>query len=459
MGSAYFLVAAIDRIERGLTGYLSRRRLPVVAAELANLRAAAQGALGPLADQVEIEDTQLLRRLIARRCICGVDLDPTAVQLARLSICIHTFVPGLPLSLLDHSLVRGNSLVGIGRLDEGEGRRDPVRARRRAQGAGGGDRGVDPSVRPAAWPPAPECGPARGTLAPGRPAGGDIPQETDSKRRVSPAAARATGGHCQSGALRSRRGHRTAARRWLCPGVLAGVYEPRPAAGTVLHHVVRTHLDRFLAETAAATDSTGVPRFVERELRDFLGCGALERGFARVRCCDCAFERLVPFSCKARAVCLSCGGRRMAEQAAHLVDAVLPYVPVRQWVLTVPHRLRYRLAFDHALCRAVLGVFVRAVLGWYRRRALGAGVADGQSGTVTVVQRFGRHSGGHAEDAMARRYDPPAVRAPHPARAPGVAHAAAAHQRAHLPWVIGTPGRVAGGGGRLRPASSGHPGG
>jgi hypothetical protein len=118
MGSAHFLVAAIDRIERALTGYLSRRRLPAVAAELAQLRAAALDALGPLADQVEIEDTQLLRRLIARRCIYGVDLNPTAVQLARLSIWIHTFVPGLPLSLLDHNLVRGNSLVGIGRLDE-----------------------------------------------------------------------------------------------------------------------------------------------------------------------------------------------------------------------------------------------------------------------------------------------------------------------------------------------------
>jgi hypothetical protein len=55
----------------------------------------------------------------------------------------------------------------------------------------------------------------------------------------------------------------------------------------------------------------------------------------------------------------------------------------------VPHRLRYRLAFDHALCRAVLGVFLRVVLGWYRRRARRAGVADGQSGTVTAVQRFG----------------------------------------------------------------------
>src|SRR5207237_5918749 len=57
-------------------------------------------------------------RLIARRCIYGVDLNPTAVQLARLSVWIHTFVPGLPLSLLDHNLVRGNSLVGVGTLPE-----------------------------------------------------------------------------------------------------------------------------------------------------------------------------------------------------------------------------------------------------------------------------------------------------------------------------------------------------
>src|SRR5262245_31043713 len=78
----------------------------------------------------------------------------------------------------------------------------------------------------------------------------------------------------------------------------------------------------------------------------------------------------------------------MAEQAANLVRAGLPWVPVRQWVLTVPHRLRYRLAFDHALCRAVIAVFVRTVLGWYRR-ARRDGWADGHSGTVTVIQRFG----------------------------------------------------------------------
>ena len=56
--------------------------------------------------------------MIARRCIYGVDLNPITVQLARLSIWIHTFVPGLPLSLLDHNLVNGNALIGIGSLNE-----------------------------------------------------------------------------------------------------------------------------------------------------------------------------------------------------------------------------------------------------------------------------------------------------------------------------------------------------
>src|SRR2546427_2339905 len=79
----------------------------------------------------------------------------------------------------------------------------------------------------------------------------------------------------------------------------------------------------------------------------------------------------------------------MAAQAAHLVDAVLPRVAVRQWVLSLPHRLRYLLAWNHKLCRAVLGVYVRALLGFQRRRARRRGVSGGQGGAVTVIQRFG----------------------------------------------------------------------
>ena len=79
----------------------------------------------------------------------------------------------------------------------------------------------------------------------------------------------------------------------------------------------------------------------------------------------------------------------MAERAAHLVDHVFPSVPVRQWVLSLPHRLRYRLAWDHDLCRAVVGCAVRVILGFLRRRARDAGVRDGRGGAVTIVQRFG----------------------------------------------------------------------
>ena len=77
----------------------------------------------------------------------------------------------------------------------------------------------------------------------------------------------------------------------------------------------------------------------------------------------------VPFSCKGWAVCPSCGGRRMAERAAHLVDHVFPEVAVRQWVLSLPPRIRYALVWDHVLCRAVVGVLMRAVLGVLWRRA------------------------------------------------------------------------------------------
>ncbi|MBI2322134.1 MAG: transposase zinc-binding domain-containing protein [Chloroflexi bacterium] len=108
-----------------------------------------------------------------------------------------------------------------------------------------------------------------------------------------------------------------------------------------------------------------------------------------MRCDTCAFERLVPFSCKGRGFCPSCGGRRMTEHAARLVDGILPHVPVRQWVLTLPYRLRYVLAWDHGLCRAVLGVYARALLGFERRRARQRGIRDGRTGSVTVIQRSG----------------------------------------------------------------------
>jgi hypothetical protein len=105
----------------------------------------------------------------------------------------------------------------------------------------------------------------------------------------------------------------------------SSAYAPKAPAQRVLYQIVRDDFETFRAAAAArAHAGDGLPRFIEEEFEGFLRCGFLAGGFARFHCVACGFDRLVPFSCKGRAVCPSCGGRRMAERAAHLVDHVFP---------------------------------------------------------------------------------------------------------------------------------------
>jgi hypothetical protein len=116
MGSAHFLTAAIDHIEQRMASFLDAHPIPGVTNELRRLEEAAREKLGENASVPE--PSSLLRRQIARRCIYGLDINPVAVELARVSIWIHTFVRGLPMSSLDHTLVCANSLTGIGTVEE-----------------------------------------------------------------------------------------------------------------------------------------------------------------------------------------------------------------------------------------------------------------------------------------------------------------------------------------------------
>ncbi len=84
------------------------------------------------------------------------------------------------------------------------------------------------------------------------------------------------------------------------------------------------------------TDEAGaLPRYAKRDLERFLACGILAHGFARVRCTDRGGMFTVAFSCKSRS-CPSCRTRSMHQTAANLVDRVLPAVPMRHVVLTLP---------------------------------------------------------------------------------------------------------------------------
>jgi hypothetical protein len=113
-------------------------------------------------------------------------------------------------------------------------------------------------------------------------------------------------------------------------------YVPRDPSTTVLYRVVADHLETFLASLDAGPDARGLPAYVAREFYDYLQCGVLAHGFLRLGCDTCPKELLLAFSCKRRGFCPSCAGRRMAQTATHLVERVIPWVPTRQWVVSVP---------------------------------------------------------------------------------------------------------------------------
>jgi len=116
MGSGHFLVEAVDYLTDELILILNKylEHNPI----LEMLNQTRQSILENLAKQGirispdRLEPTQLLQRVVMKRCIYGVDLNSMAVELAKVSLWLHSFTVGAPLSFLDHHLRCGNSLIG-----------------------------------------------------------------------------------------------------------------------------------------------------------------------------------------------------------------------------------------------------------------------------------------------------------------------------------------------------------
>ena len=164
-------------------------------------------------------------------------------------------------------------------------------------------------------------------------------------------------------------------------------YERHRPEQTPLYALIEEHCPRFLQRLDA--EGVSLPHFVVEEFEAYLKCGRLEHGFLRMKCDACRHEKLVAFSCERRGFCPSCGARRMADTAAHLVEHVLPEQPIRQWVLSFPYPLRFLFATRPAVLTQVPGIVYRAVSTFLVR---GAGVhmgAGARTGAVTLIQRFG----------------------------------------------------------------------
>lgn len=169
-------------------------------------------------------------------------------------------------------------------------------------------------------------------------------------------------------------------------------FRPRRTAQTVLYQVVQGHLETVLA--AQGDGTSAIPAHAERALRRYLECGILAHGFARARCGDCGHDFLITFSCKGCGVCPSCNTRRMAETAAHLVDHVLPPVAMRQWVLSLPKRLRWHLHHQPGALDTALRILLDAIERDLRTRC-DAAATNARGGAVAFIHRFGSALNAH----------------------------------------------------------------
>ncbi|MCP4184316.1 MAG: IS91 family transposase, partial [Hyphomicrobiales bacterium] len=126
--------------------------------------------------------------------------------------------------------------------------------------------------------------------------------------------------------------------------------------------------------------------YVMEVIYRYLNCGDLHFGFARVKCEDCGHEYLLPFSCKRRHFCPSCHQKRVVEFGEWLCEEVLKYVPHRQWVFSIPKRLRIYFMFDRKLLTK-LSRCAWKVLHLYLTQAVP--YEDATPGAAIAVQSFG----------------------------------------------------------------------
>ncbi len=168
----------------------------------------------------------------------------------------------------------------------------------------------------------------------------------------------------------------------------SAVYRPRNPHDSPYYRCVEDHFEAFeqVYEERFERQYGFFRPYVARVIHRYLDCGDLHNGFARVKCADCGHEYLLAFSCKRRHFCPSCHQKRVIVFAEELCENILKYVPHRQWVLSIPKRLRIYFMFDRSLL-SKLSQCAWKVLSQYLRQAVP--YEDAVSGAVIAIQSFG----------------------------------------------------------------------
>ena len=125
---------------------------------------------------------------------------------------------------------------------------------------------------------------------------------------------------------------------------------------------------------------------IEKVIYQYLDCGILHSGFARIKCRNCNHEYLLAFSCRRRHFCPSCHARRVVEFGEWLCSNVLKKVPHRHFVFSMPKILRIYFLFNRKLLKELSRISWEVVGDYYRSTCR---KDDGNPAAVAVIQTFG----------------------------------------------------------------------
>jgi ssDNA-binding Zn-finger/Zn-ribbon topoisomerase 1 len=165
-------------------------------------------------------------------------------------------------------------------------------------------------------------------------------------------------------------------------------YRPRQPQETPFYRLVERfypEFERVYAERYQERYGFWRP-IIARAVERFLDCGDLKKGFARVRCPKCRHELFVAFSCRGRCVCPSCHQKRALEKAVWVAEEVCAQVAHRQFVFTIPKRLRIYFRYDRSLLGELCQAACRTLCAVYKAVS---GRADGVPGVIGAIQTFG----------------------------------------------------------------------
>jgi hypothetical protein len=168
------------------------------------------------------------------------------------------------------------------------------------------------------------------------------------------------------------------------------VYQQRHPQSSGYYKCVESHFE----ELEQIWDDQYASRFgfwrdyVTKVIHRYLECGDLHFGFARVKCEECGHEYLLAFSCKRRHFCPSCHQKRVVEYSEWLLGNVLKEVPHRQWVLSIPKRLRIYFLYDRKLLSKLSKCAWNVIREYHRSASLDDSATPGASIAVHTYGDF-----------------------------------------------------------------------